>query len=79
MTLRVTLEIVPFGDEEKKYVIETINISNIGSHDGSIYAYSVEHNTYKQRTTDTPRVLHKRSDGAIALAVRALQRVLNTK
>ena len=30
MTLRVTLEIVPFGEEENKHTIGTINISNLG-------------------------------------------------
>lgn len=29
MTLRVTVEIVPFGDESKKRVLDVMNISNI--------------------------------------------------
>lgn len=29
MTLRVTVEIIPFGDESKKKVLDVMNISNI--------------------------------------------------
>lgn len=71
MTLRVTLEIVPFGNEEKKRVIETINISNLGQIDFGVYQYGVEHNKYKTREYDVV-VEHTRSDGAIKLVELAM-------
>lgn len=76
MTLRVTLEIVPFGDESKKRIIETINVSNLGRYQGDdsdLFQYVIEHNNYKNYTDTTPRVSHFRKDGAICLAYKALQ------
>jgi hypothetical protein len=79
MTLRLTLEIVPFGVEANKRVIETVNISNIGEGPmiGSYY-YIVEHNDYKNYDDNTPQLLHWRKDGALVLAQRALE-LLNFK
>ena len=77
MTLRIELSIIPFGDESKKRVIETMNVSNVTLKEGDIGIgvpdrYVVEYNSYKNYTDDTPRVSHFRSDGAIALAIKAL-------
>lgn len=78
MTLRVELSIIPFGEEDKKRIIETINISNDGisvnerwAEDG-YYNYLVEHNEYKKYTDETLRISHRRADGAIRLAGSAL-------
>lgn len=78
MTLRVELSIIPFGDETKKRVIETFNISNISmletfpqqQDDDDLYV--VEHNTYKKYDDDSYRLLHKRKHGAIELAAKVL-------
>jgi len=83
VTLRVELSIIPFGDETKKRVIETINISNLGvaevpgrlTLDDPEYEYVVEHNDYKKFDDNTLRVYHKRNDGALRLAAEALDRV----
>lgn len=74
MTLRVELSIIPFGDETKKRVIETINISNLGVTRENICEYVVEHNSYKSYEDGTPRVYHDRDDGAIWLAAKALEK-----
>ena len=73
MTLRVEISIVPFGDESKKYVIETLNISNLTG--GETSHYVIEHNDYKNYTEETPRIMHKRSDGALDLVRRAIGRL----
>lgn len=75
MTLRITLEIIPLGREEEAYVIETVNVSNMGekAKDFDVYEYIVEHNSYKTPNEDTPWIEHKRTDGAITLARKALE------
>ena len=40
MTLRVTVEIVPFGQESKKYTIHTLEMSNLGITEGTSDRYS---------------------------------------
>lgn len=89
MTLRLTLEIVPFGEEDKKHTIDVINISNVtrqGSNGKTGYIgynnehegeYVVEHNHYKEYTDDTPRVRHDRDAGALVLAKTALEKIIN--
>lgn len=79
MTLRVLLQIVPFGNEDKAHTIETINISNIGHTPESYplqYQYIIEHNKYKSGEKDLPMVNHNRQDGAIALVHKALGQLL---
>lgn len=72
MTLRVTLSIVPFGDEGKERGIEVINISNLGPVQGTQqYRYGVEYNKYKTQEYDA-LVEHTRSDGAVKLVELAL-------
>lgn len=48
MTLRVTIEIVPFGEESQKRTIETINISNWEQIGFDLYNYRIEDNRYKE-------------------------------
>ena len=67
MTLRVTVEIVPFGDEEEKRVIDVYNISNLGASQQdpvgrTPYRYGVEKNKYKTGEYDL-FVGHYREDG----------------
>lgn len=75
MTLRVTLEIIPFGDEAGKREIEEINISNIGGIGFGLCEYVIERNSYKSYTDETPRVEHSRQDGALVLVRKALERI----
>lgn len=73
MTLRVILQIVPFGNEDKAYTIETLNISNIKQNGFGNCDYVIEHNDYRNYTDDTPRVNHNRQDGALELVRKALE------
>jgi hypothetical protein len=75
MTLRVTLEIVPFGNEDEKRVIEEVNISNLGATDLGVYQYGIEHNKYKTRKYDAV-VEHHRQDGAIKLVSLAMEALI---
>lgn len=78
MTLRVTLEIVPYGVEAQKRTIYTIDISNQSSQTKS------GRTRYKALVTETPyklivespilRLAHFREDGALRLAKMALEK-----
>jgi hypothetical protein len=77
MTLRVTLSIVPFGDEADIRNIHEINISNLGqAYANGNYRYGVEVDKYKTGEYDA-YVSHKRDDGPIALVALALKEVVN--
>jgi len=67
MTLRVTISIVPFGEEEKERAIRTINISNLGKAYDDMrvdnpYRYGIEVDRYKTDEYDA-FVFHYREDG----------------
>lgn len=75
MTLRVTLEIIPFGNEENSYVIDTFNISNVGKAEGrDEFKYIIERNEYKEFSNTSEMLNHDRKKGAVALAARALHK-----
>lgn len=79
MTLRVIVQIIPFGDEAKARTVETLNISNTGNYGLSMppqYEYIIEHNEYKSGKKDLPKVLHNRDHGALELVRKAIERVL---
>ena len=71
MTLRVYIDIVPFGIEDEAYPLYEININNIGglSNGEHEYSFEVEDVGVSQET-----VTHARSEGAIEL----VRKVLNT-
>ena len=77
MTLRVTLEIVPFGDEANKRTIHTIDISNLGVHgmfkDGTLCAYGTALDGIEKPFP----IYHYRENGAIKLAYEVLARLLD--
>lgn len=78
MTLRVTLEIVPFGNEDEKRTIEVLNISNIGfDMANGKHTYCVERNEYKKFKSPIV-VYHDRSHGALPLVEKAIRAVLDT-
>lgn len=73
MTLRVTLEIVPFGNEDNKRTIYQLNIENQGSKTKAGRA------RYKailagDRKLTWP-ITHFRENGALVLASKVLKRV----
>ena len=74
MTLRVTVSIVPFGNEDMEYGLDEINISNVGPSSNGLTAYGVEVNKYKTGRYDL-FVQHKREDGATELARKVLERL----
>ena len=82
MTLRVILQIVPFGDESQVREIGRLNISNVswreglslatnidGSHDDR---YLIEVNDYNNHTKETPRIYHNRKHGVWELVRKAM-------
>lgn len=74
MTLRVEVSIVPFGDEDDKRIIKTLNISNLGMIDFDECEYGVEVDKYKTKQYDT-RLYHIRSEGAEKLVKLALEKL----
>jgi hypothetical protein len=71
--LRIKIELIPFGDESKAVVIDTMTIANTGTHPSRPVFGS-----YVARTdnTDGMRIArvenHKRSDGPWKLLQKAL-------
>ncbi len=74
MTLRVTIEIVPHGDEEQKYPIAVANIHNNGGRLGLCeYKGTIQHPGYGADTEENFEGLeHQRQDGPWALVKRVL-------
>ena len=69
MTLRVYIDIIPFGVEDEAYPLHEISIHNIGglSNGEHEYSFEVEGVGVSQET-----VTHVRSDGAIKLVRKVL-------
>lgn len=76
MTLRCTIEIVPFGDEERKRTIGVLNISNIGRIGWDDYAYEAKlEELERPRSIDPVTFEHARADGAWRCVQRALEAI----
>lgn len=77
MTLRVTIEVVPFGDESHSKIIHTLNINNVSFKEGRSAlgedTYVIEVDNCKNYSDKTPKVQHNRSDGALRLVEKALE------
>lgn len=84
MTLRVTVEIVPHGDESSKYEIGRLNISNIGAADFGHHEYIVNEDRlnpgdtyFREGSTYQiirhPNVFHRRNSGFWELIKRAIK------
>jgi len=71
MTLRVTFEIVPFGEEANKHEIHEVNISNLGMTPSGNYKYGIEVNKYKTDEYDG-YVYHNRDDGPFKLVEKVM-------
>lgn len=71
--MRVTVEIVPFGQEEDKYTIHTIEIGNMGRHPDAKEGRTVcRYNAWLDGDLIAENMLHAREDGALNLIERAL-------
>lgn len=80
MTLRVTIEIVPYGDEDNKRIVETIDISNEtyvrGPENdyGELCDYSfISSNDRMYSYVHGEISKHRRSDGYYPLIQRVMQ------
>ena len=71
MTLRVIVQIVPFGDEEKAYEIDRLDIGNFGLID---YPDTCQYMYKFKKDTEFSKygVEHSRKDGAWALIRKVL-------
>lgn len=74
MTLRVKVEVVPYGDEENAYEIGRLDIFNMGRIDPEtdFCKYGVINLSPLNTGLYSDYVTHFRSDGAWALIVRAI-------
>lgn len=63
MTLKVFIEVWPFGSEKEAYDLHELSISNIGQIEGDLceYVFSLD----KETAPDT--ILHSRKEGACEL------------
>lgn len=82
MTLRVTIEIVPFGIENNKRTLNILNIHNIGKvehlleddlkeHVSDFYQYEVDETDENGEKKEPYTVIHQRSKGFWDLIYRA--------
>lgn len=81
MTLRVKLEIIPYGDESRAHTIARMDISNQGhvsgvhAHHGDMCAYSVKTFTDQKLDAYSEPVYHRRSEGAWQLVMAAINQL----
>lgn len=84
MTIRATIEIVPFGEDEEKYPIYTVEVFQTKAHKGDLldYGYKIfdhNNNTSKSQAGRTLQVgagyvlRHRQRDGALELLRRVLE------
>jgi hypothetical protein len=74
MTLRITIEIVPFGEEDKKRTLGVANISNVDGDRICNYEYVFTGNFGE---ASGHIFNHDRNDGAIELIQRVFTSVTN--
>lgn len=75
MTLRVTVEIVPYGDEANKYEIGSLDISNMGGAMGYCEYRATQFSdggTVLKQTVDGT-LTHDRRDGPWVLIKKAIE------
>lgn len=72
--LRLTLEMVPFGDESKKYNIGTLTISNVGG-DGDVGHYDCWMKQPRHKQTHCTISDYPRKHGAWSLVMWVLAKI----
>ncbi len=75
MTLRVKLEVVPFGDEDKTYEIGRLDIYNKGIVEFGHAEYGVLDLSKGQEGKYVDTIFHRRDLGAWRLVKRALDKL----
>lgn len=73
MVLRVRLEVVPFGDEDKAREIGRLDIFNRGEVEAGYHEYGVIQLDPKEHGLHTATILHHRPAGAWELVRRAIE------
>jgi hypothetical protein len=80
MTLRCTIEIVPFGIEDRKRPITVLNISNLGHVSDCRCAYWVEtedhRGVYPVKHSFPLKQTHDRRDGAEELVRKVIEELV---
>ena len=83
MTLRVTFDIVPFGQEIEKYSIGQVDISNINRIGFDLYDYkctfTLLEKGVQKPTIEEYFIEHSRKDGFIKLVKKAIDAYLERK
>lgn len=80
MTLRVTVEIVPFGEEENKRTIGILNIHNVKSFGLGLCEYVADVKTWdwnnREETRHLTNIRHTRQDGFWELTRKTINAIL---
>jgi hypothetical protein len=72
VTLRVTIEIVPHGEESQKYILSTVDVSNLGGALG-FCRYSATLFTDGLTVLKEVEFNHSRQEGHLVCATKALE------
>ena len=80
MTLRVTFEIVPFGEEENKYLLGTLDIHNVHNYGMGHCVYdgvfnSKGHSSFDNVVKTFSGVEHSRQDGFLILTKKVIETI----
>ena len=80
MALRVTFEIVPYGEEENKYLLGTLDIHNAKNLGMGLYTYngvfsSVGSSPFDNIVKTFSGVEHSRQDGFLALTKKVIETI----
>ena len=75
MTLRVILQVIPFGDEDQPREIGRLDIFNKGELSEGFHRYGVIDFTTKQEGMFNEEIFHRRENGPWALVAKALNRL----
>jgi len=75
MTLRVTFEIVPYGEEEAKYPLSTLNIHNDGTGRMGYDRYYGTLKPHPGKPVEFEGVNHDRRDGHLELTKKVIERL----
>ena len=76
--LRVTVEIVPHGDESRAEVLQCLEIAQVAQYDdnpGGLREYAIRDTASEEYPEWGVRLMHLRGDGASMLAAKALKRL----
>lgn len=70
--IRVTIELIPYGEEDEKQTLETLEIVNDGTGGMLFGHYDVYHRRGEQTVNGKRVDYHPRAQGVVPLVIRAL-------